>query len=409
MALPGVTTILEDRFFTLTRTDGPVGPRVLAIARRIKPFGDTDDNGEAVVQDYDPYAPRSEKDVIREFGESSELHRAFVELVASGAARVALVALPEDTSDADLYDEDVFNLAFEAAESAQPDIIVPWGRGGGPTDWESPATPGNDAIGYHADNASLLTQNLAKLVSDRCQLITERSHPCFAVMGIAPYTATAYETMTANQINTHLTVPNMPDRSVDNFGKNGSYVSVVALEAKPAGYARYPEWGYSNGACIYAGFLSNLNSENAATGKTFDISALRYNPTRTQQQTLIDAGVVPVALNTARRPYWVDALTFGDPTSDYTRLTTLRIVFDAMEGVREATGKFIGQPASLENRNSMETAITTMLRGMTVAGAIGDSDFIVTYVPRESKAIVDLTLRPVFELRNIEIRISVDL
>lgn len=418
MALPGVSTVLKDRFYTLSRTDVPAGPRVLAIASRTTTYTGS---GSVTVPDYDPFSPRSEQDVITQFGEGSGCHRAYLELVAGGSARVALVALPSGTADTSLYTASVFDAAFEAAETARPDIIVPWGRGSGPTDWENPATPSNDAVGFHADNTTSgsLTNNLAKLVADKCKDITDRSHPVFAVMGIKPYGVgtVSTESMTAAQVSTHLGLANLTNREATTFGENGQYLSVVATEMNVATYPQHAtntqiagSFGYSNGAAMYAGYLSQLDAWSAGTGKQiFNVTGLRYNPTRTQQESLITKGVVPVALDFSRIPLWVDALTFSRSTSDYTRLSTLRIVFEAVLGVRQAAQSFVGEPANLHNRNALETAVTSVLRGMTQAGAINESDFVVTYVPRQNKAIIDLVLRPVFEMRNIEVSISVQL
>ena len=57
----------------------------------------------------------------------------------------------------------------------------------------------------------------------------------------------------------------------------------------------------------------------------------------------------------------------------------------------------------------METSVTSSLRGMQQLGAVLDSDFNIRYVPEESKALIDLVLTPAFELRNIEVQISVAL
>lgn len=407
MALPGVKTVLKDRFYTLSRTDIPDGIRVVAIARR----GDVSTGSdEGTGANYDPFTPRSEREVIDTFGENSELHRAYLELVSGGAARVTLIALPSDTADSDLTstaDGNPFDTAFEAAEAVQPDIIVPWGRGGHPYDWDNYATPNETLVGFAADNSAAAATSLAKRVADKCKEITDRSHPVFAVMGIAPQLGTT-ENIVPADLTTHFTLPNLIDHDGSTIGDNGSYVSVIASEMKTVGY---PEaYGYSNGAAVYAGFLSSLAGEIAATGrKLHNISALRYTPTRPQQEALIAKGVTPVGQDFARQAVLVDALTFGKETSDYSRLSTLRIVFDAIQLVRNAASNFVGMPASLHNRNALETAISSSLRNMMINGALINADFVVTYAPRESTAFVDLVLQPAFELRNIEVSISVQL
>jgi hypothetical protein len=57
----------------------------------------------------------------------------------------------------------------------------------------------------------------------------------------------------------------------------------------------------------------------------------------------------------------------------------------------------------------METAITSALRGMQQLGALLDSDFIVSYSPAENKAFIDLVLTPAFELKNIEVQVSISI
>jgi hypothetical protein len=57
----------------------------------------------------------------------------------------------------------------------------------------------------------------------------------------------------------------------------------------------------------------------------------------------------------------------------------------------------------------METSITSSLRGMQQLGAILDSDFNIRYIAEENKALIDLVITPAFELRNIEVQMSVEL
>jgi len=161
---------------------------------------------------------------------------------------------------------------------------------------------------------------------------------------------------------------------------------------------------------LYAGFVSTLASYNAPTGKTpFNISSLRWVPTRSQQNTVSTSQIVPLATNFNRVPIWVDAPTFAAPTSDYARLTTLRIIFDAVQLIRQVAQPFVGQGATLANRTAFETAISSSLRSMTLLGALLNSDYSVTYAAASNSAQVDLVLTPAFEIRNILISVSINL
>ena len=133
MALPGVKTIIKDRFYSISRQDIPVGPRVCLIAQRsINP---THADGTEYVQDLDVVQATTESDIITAFGENSPIHRGYIELIAGGAERIYIVPLPAaavwDHTNGTITDGaatpvDIFDAAFAAAEASQPDIIVPW-------------------------------------------------------------------------------------------------------------------------------------------------------------------------------------------------------------------------------------------------------------------------------------------
>lgn len=431
MALPGVSTLIKDRFFSLSRTNIPTGPRVAIIGRRTIVDGDANSDGTntyantaSLVPDVDPYNAANEQLVIEIFGYGSDLHRGYLEAIGGGAQRISLIALPKDTVfDHTLgtissvsYGVNLFDDAFAAAEAILADIIVPWGRGAGPTEFQNPATPGdNIELGFHADNSASTAASWAAQVAAKCASITANSHPIFAVMGIKPYigASTATGGMTPSEVNGHIGasgLSNLVDKEAAGLGNNGVYLSVVAAEIYPLGYNDTTNFGYSNGAAIYAGGVSQLDSWSSPTGKTvYNIESIRYAPTRTQQLSLIDVGVVPIALDFKRVPRWIDAMTFSKLNSDYTRLTTLRIVFQSVQMVRVVSQKFIGEVSNLQSRNALETAITSGLRGLQQEGALTASDYTITYMPNENRAVIDLVIRPAFELRNIEVNVSVQL
>ncbi len=441
MALPGVNLVIKDQFLGVSRTDIPIGPRIAIIGRRkaatelatpntagtnafSNPAYPATVDRSSSVADLDPVNPSTEQQVIDFFGIGSDLHRGYIEAQRAGASFITCIALPANTT----YDyqngtiassgyagTSLFVDAFAAAEVARADIIVAWGRGSGPNDFQSPATPGDDDLhyGFYADNSVSSGNSFAYKVAAECERITADSHPCFGVIGIKPYVAssTVDGGMTPAQVVSHLALSNLVDR---NGGSDeamlGQYVSVVATEIEPLRYNQYINFGFANGAASYAGAVTKLDSWSAPTAKTiFNIQRVRYNPTRSVQSNLVDKGVVPVALNYNRVPNWIDAQTFAKDGSDYRRLTTLRIVYDAVLLIRQISQKFIGEAASTATRNALETSITSGLRGMQQMGATLASDFTVTYVGIENKAIIDLVLQPAFELRNIEVRVSVQL
>jgi hypothetical protein len=410
MAIPGVTTTIRDRFYSVSRPDAPSGPRTVVIARR-----DTVD-GTSNIADLDVVRATNELDVIQAFGDGSDIHRAFIELVSAGTQRIYLVPLPKDTTfnhstgavTSTTFGGDVFDAAFAAAEAVRPQIIVPWGRGGSPSEWA--ATPSTPKFGFYANNSSTVANNWAYKVGLKVKEISENTSPCIAFMGIKPYESTN-ERMTPGQISTHLTISDVPDLSDADMKAIGPYVVVVAGEVKPVGYnSNGVDFGYSNAAASMASTIGRINSYESSVNKPlYNVESIRYNITRTQQNALSELSINPVIINFNGVAVFGDGTTYVDSSSDYSRITSKRIIDDATSVVRQVCQKFIGQPSNIQVRNSMETAISSGLRGMQILGALLAHDFNVTYVPSQNKAIVDLVLTPAFELKNIEVQVSINL
>jgi len=426
MAIPGVKTIIKDRFYSISRSDLPVGPRVVVIAKR------TTAAGTGNVPDLDAVQVTNEADAITAFGNGSDLHRAFIELVASGAERIYMVPLPSNpvfvpggastAADVTSSSVSVFDAAFEAAESVLPDIIIPWGRGGHPTQWGATPSENTATLGFYADDTTTVTNSMATRVARKCADISQNSHPCFAVMGIKPYLG-ASEVMTPSVVSTHLGLTNLADRNQDiattttdsagnivyvRLAEAGRHLFLVAAELIPTGYDS--TWGYSNGAASLAGTLTRLASYTSPSNKVlYNITTMRYNPSRVAQASIGSSGINSVALNFNRVPIFAEGLTFAADTSDYTRISTMRIISECSLLVRQVCQKFVGEASTIQVRNSMETAVTSALRGMMQLGALLDADFAVSYIANENKAIIDLVVTPAFELKSIEVRLSVNL
>lgn len=428
MAIPGVITTIRDRFYSVSRSDIPTGPKVVAIAKR------TTDSGTGNISDVDVVRATNEADVITAFGDGSDIHRAYIELVTAGVERIYLVPLPSDTVfdhtngtiESDTFDSSsggLFDAAFDAAEAIVPDIVMPWGRGGHPYDWDELATPSTPEFGFHADNSATIGNSWAFKVADKAKLISKNTNPCIAVLGVAPYVASDQERMTPSQVSTHLSAigdgTTLADSSSTTVtGDNGEsmstvapYLVVVAAELKPVNYSSGgTSFGYTNGAAAMVAAMTSVPAyASVTTAQVYNVESLRYSATRTLQGDLSDMGVNSVIINFNRVPAISDGVTFATPTSDYTRITTKRIIDDATRIVRQVCQKFIGQPANMQIRNSMETAVSAGLRGMQILGAILSHEFSVTYVPSENRAIIDLVLTPAFELKNIELQVAVNL
>jgi hypothetical protein len=422
MALPGVKTVIKDRFYSISRQDIPVGPKICLIARR----NTADNTGN--VKNLDVVHATSEQDVITAFGENSDAHKGYFELVAGGAERIYIVPLPSDTVwvyssgavTSASYGGSVFDACFEAAEAVQPDIIVPWGRGCLTSDFDftAGATPGHpgDAFGFVADSAASANTLVAK-VGAKVKAIAENSFPCFAVMGVKPYVDGSSQIMTPGEVSTHIGsggLATLISRDNATFlagaANDGTskYVTIIVSELKPVNYPT--DWGFANGATTFAAAISRMASFSSPVNKiAYNVASIRYNPTRTQQLILSDKGLNFIALNFNKVPTFIEGNTYSPAGSDYTRISTFRIISEASTLIRQVCQKFVGEASTLQTRNSMETAITSALRGMQQMGALLDSDFIVSYAPAQNMAFVDLVLTPAFELKNIEVQVSISI
>ncbi len=414
--LPGLQTTILDRFYNLGRTDLPGGPIIALIAKR----GDgTDDNADS--PNYEAYYTNSEQEIIEQYGEDSYIHRAFYEATTAGASRVICIPLPSDTdfdhSNATLSSSmttsedptaDPFDLVFASAEAARADIIVAWGRGTDSDNWgssEGDATPDSDDNDdfFYADNSSTAGSSWVSKIAAKCASITSNSYPCFAVIGVKGISS-GYEIPRTSDVSAGLAFPNLASKEGIT---SGHFVSVVATEVRPLSYPS--SWGWANGAATYAALVARLDASSATTGKpAYNVDRVRYRPTRAQSEALNGLGLVTVAFDFENQAKWVDGITFGKDVSDFTRLTTLRIAFDAVKMVLTVGDKYKGESMSIQAQNAFETELNSKMQAMQRAGALITSDFMITYVPSENKALIDLYLTPAFELREIVLKLAIN-
>ncbi|MCF1193411.1 hypothetical protein LRR18_17610, partial [Mangrovimonas sp. AS39] len=76
-----------------------------------------------------------------------------------------------------------------------------------------------------------------------------------------------------------------------------------------------------------------------------------------------------------------DAPTAALSDSDYTRLTTFRIINDSVQAVRTACDSFIGEAVGSDKQAAMETAINGGLDKLVKAGWLTRKKFTVQRTP----------------------------
>lgn len=169
-----------------------------------------------------------------------------------------------------------------------------------------------------------------------------------------------------------------------------------------------------SGAVHYAVLVNSLLPQYAATNQPLlNAMQLRYSLSPRQLNTLTGNKMVTFQMKN-NQVRVVDAVTtapdlsIGTDTikSDFTRLSTLRIMNHIVRRMRYATEPFIGQPNEFYNYNGMNTAIRAELDDAIERGIIQDATYSIRLGNSLDTAEIDLTILPQFELRLINITVG---
>jgi hypothetical protein len=168
-------------------------------------------------------------------------------------------------------------------------------------------------------------------------------------------------------------------------------------------------FGYvATGAPVYAGFVSQLAPQSAPTNKVVPDIQMPFRMSKTRANDLVGVHYTVFAAR-ERGTIVVDAPTAATATSDYQRLTTIRIVNECVQRVRRTLEPFIGEGLSTPQMEAMQTSTDRVLTDTIKDGLIQRFEASVTATAIErvqGKANVELLLVPAFELRQIYVTIS---
>jgi len=168
---------------------------------------------------------------------------------------------------------------------------------------------------------------------------------------------------------------------------------------------------YGSSAIAYAALNASLSAQSAPTNKKLPgCTGMRFKFSNKQLNDLTGNRFVTFKLKnegttTATKiPYVVDGCTCGASTSDYKRLTTVKVVTQVIDEVREVADPFIGEPNTVEQRNALAALISKRLSVLKENGVIQYSEFEIaatTTQVLEGECSIALTLVPPQELRKI--------
>lgn len=442
--LPGATVEILDQGLRISRP--PSGPKVLLLGFT------TSTNTNATP--YIPYSISSSSltTAYQSFqnadGTVSELCKALYECYIAGGRDIELMNILPSASGSYTANNDRYGYLAEAYDvliNHNADIVVPVGA----------RIDDSVTANYHGGDGS--QWNFAYQLANFCYQSTKNNNTCLGVIGASGATTSPSGTPTLTEIETWVkecetytgfscydgttetttgvpgnycfvatSTEQMPSSYsggdvTDAKGNRvdiGAYISVVAANVRAANDAAvdlYPTLGYynSDGTAAYAGLVSSLQSKSAPTNKVIQGVTLQQGISQQQANRLAGKRFVTF-LSKPKGIVVASAMTGAYNISqyyrsDFVRLSTVRIVHDAINYVRTVADQFIGEPNNAPQRNAMATAIENALKTMQERGALRRFNFNVYASPTDQilgKATVELILVPAFELQTITVIVA---
>lgn len=168
---------------------------------------------------------------------------------------------------------------------------------------------------------------------------------------------------------------------------------------------------YGSPAIAYAALNAKLKPESAPTNKSLPgVKGMKYKFSNKQMNDLIGNRMVVFKLKNegaataSSTPYVVDGCTAGAPNSDYARLSTVKVVTDVVDQIREVADPFIGEPNTVEQRNALSALISKRLSYLMEQGEILHYEFEINATIQQmvlGECSIALTLVCPMELRKI--------
>jgi hypothetical protein len=261
-----------------------------------------------------------------------------------------------------------------------------------------------NAAGLAAATVEVLKGNFALVAAQYAENQTLNHAATVAYVGVS---APAGNSL--SQVKTNV------DRLVSINNQYSGYVSVVASPELGYVLPGKAELYFANGVVTYAALVSTLKAESAPTNKrVYGVAGIHYNLSLRQLNALTGNKFVTFRLKNNQIVVTDGCTTAPDyflggqkQTSDFARLSTLRITQAASQLVRELTEPFIGEPNRMPQYNSMNATIKGGLEAMKNAGAIMDYRFTVVAAGGTlSEAVVTLELIPAFEMKRVSVNVS---
>ena len=189
-----------------------------------------------------------------------------------------------------------------------------------------------------------------------------------------------------------------------DIGKHIGVVSIFGRVSDDINSRRNPY--FTNAVAIVAGMLPNTSPSDSLINRRVSGLTIDYRLETKLIDVACGLGLI-VAKNEGGIASIADSPTFASPTSDYTRLTTIRIVSKISEDLRLAARPYIGKGLSAPRRAALEAALGEVLKA-NIAGepiqTITGGTFRIEQTAADKvlgKMKIKVSITPVFELRQI--------
>ncbi|AGF59584.1 hypothetical protein B0P06_006034 [Clostridium saccharoperbutylacetonicum] len=290
--------------------------------------------------------------------------------------------------------------AYQILENYQVDQIVPVGV-------------------YADDKLSDKNANFAYELALYCAISSYRNKTTIGAIPMKPIKDTTlaniqkYAKYLATYDNTYYMLDEAGSPIKDSEGNKfdlGKYISVVAGPKVLFNHS-VNALREGNAAVMYMAYTSTLASKSAPTNKKMlGTTGLKFNFSNSQLNDIIGNRMVAFQLkylesgNASTGAYVVDAPTAAAKNSDYARLSTVRVIRDVADAMREVADPYIGEANTIEKRNALSAAIAKRLDLLVQNGVIQKYSYSLVATAKQEvlgEASLELGIVPPQELRKI--------
>lgn len=265
---------------------------------------------------------------------------------------------------------------------------------------------GEGSYGFTLEDSELQIEgngNVGLLLAEYAEKVSTEVGETIVFMGVKPPTS-----VDLAGIKEHVSALVKRDNAVS------PYLQVVAGPQVGISLPGNLRMQWVSGVTQYAALVSGLSPQNAPTNQLLPgAAALRYNLSLRQLNDLTGNKYVTFHVKNGQIRV-VDGVTTAPDLSigqdivksDFTRLSTLRIVNFMVREIRNACDAYIGSPNEFANYNAMNTSIKGVIDMAIDRGIIQDARYSIKLGKTLDSSDIELTILPQFELRTINVTVG---